>query len=247
MQLDPMPSEDLLSDNYAEAWSADYLLEEIGQRATARRTLDLIEAYGTARGSLLDLGCWLGFLLAEARTRGWNTVGVEMSKRASEYARDELGLTVVTGGLLSTSLPEATFSAVTLGDVIEHLLDPGAALTRIGDLLQSDGLLWMALPDSGSRLARLLGRRWWSVLPPHVQYFTRDSLRALLERHGFEVLEIRTAPKVFSVGYYLERIGGYWPAAGIQLRRVAESLGWGHRLWAPDFRDRMQVLARART
>jgi hypothetical protein len=100
------------------------------------------------------------------------------------------------------------------------------------------------LPDAGSRLARAMGARWWSVIPTHVHYFTRASLRALLARNGFEVLEVDTQPKAFTVRYYLGRIGGYSrPVAGA-LVAVAERLGLADRLWAPDFRDRMLVLAR---
>jgi hypothetical protein len=106
-------------------------------------------------------------------------------------------------------------------------------------------VLWLALPDAGSRLARAMGRRWWSVLPTHVQYFTRHSIAALLHRNGYEVLEIRTAPKAFTVGYYLERIGGYSPGAARGLVGAASAAGVAERMWAPDFRDRMAVLARA--
>ena len=63
-------------------------------------------------------------------------------------------------------------------------------------------------------MARALGRRWWSVLPTHVQYFTRGSISELLRRGGFDVLEVHTAPKAFTVRYYLERIGGYSPPHG---------------------------------
>jgi hypothetical protein len=93
-------------------------------------------------------------------------------------------------------------------------------------------------------VARALGRRWWSVIPTHVQYFTRHSLRTLLERHGFSVLEIRSAPKAFRVRYYLDRIGGYSRPLARALVAGAERLGVADRMWAPDFRDRVMVIAR---
>lgn len=244
MQLAPMPSESMLAEAYAQAASEDYVGEEAGQRETARRTLERIEAHGTSGRRLLDLGCWVGFLLAEARERGWQVTGVEPSEFGSRYAQEQLGLDVVRSGLFEADLPQHAFDAVTLGDVIEHLTDPGSALARIRRLLVSDGVLWMALPDAGSAVARLMGRRWWSVIPTHVQYFTRGSITALLGRSGFEVLELDTAPKAFTVGYYLERIGGYSPAAGRLLRESAAKARIAERMWAPDFRDRMMVLAR---
>ena len=243
LQLERFPDDDELAAAYAEAASEDYVAEEAGQRATARTTLEQIERH-VPRGRLLDLGCWVGFLLAEARDRGWEVTGVEPSGFASSYARDRLGLDVRRGDLFEVDLPAGAYDAVVLGDVIEHLVRPGDALERIADLLAPGGVVHLALPDAGSRLARRMGARWWAVLPTHVQYFTRTSLFTLLERHAYAPLWAGTAPKTFSVDYYLWRIGGYSRPVSGALRRAARAAGVSGRLWGPDFRDRMAVVAR---
>jgi SAM-dependent methyltransferase len=186
----------------------------------------------------------VGFLLAEARERGWETVGIEPSEFASSYARDRLGLDVRTEDLFTADLPEGHFTAVVLGDVIEHLPRPDEALERIAKLLAPGGVLYMAVPNAGSRLAKAMGARWWSVIPTHVQYFTRQSLFTLLRRCGWEPLYAGTAPKAFSVRYYLERIGGYSQPLARALVRAAEAAGRADAMWAPDFGDRMAVIAR---
>jgi hypothetical protein len=89
-----------------------------------------------------------------------------------------------------------------------------------------------------------MGARWWSVIPTHVQYFTRASLVTLLRRRGFEPLFAGTAPKTFTVRYYLDRIGGYSRPLASALVRGAEAVRVADRPWAPDFRDRMAVVAR---
>ena len=243
MQLRPLPAERDLDAPYGDAESADYVEEAAGQRETARRALARIERH-VAPGALLDVGAWVGYLVAEAGDRGWTAMGVEPSAYASAFARERLGVDVRHGGLFDTELPAGRFAAVTMGDVIEHFVRPDAALDRIAGLLAPGGVLWLALPDAGSRVARTMGRRWWSVIPTHVQYFTRGSIRALLARRGYEVLEIATAPKAFTVRYYLDRIGGYSrPLAGA-LVGAARAVGAADRMSAPDFRDRMMVIAR---
>jgi SAM-dependent methyltransferase len=242
MQLERFPADEDLSEAYEEAESQAYVEEEAGQRATAAAILEVIEGH-VASGTILDLGTWVGFFLAEAKGRGWVGVGVEPSLYASRFARERLGLDVRQAGLFNAALDEAPFDAVFLGDVIEHLPDAGAALGRIGELLTPPGVLAMALPDAGSRLARTMGRRWWSVIPTHVHYFTRNSIRTLLERHGYEVLTITTQPKTFTVGYYLGRLGGYSRGLGRGVTAAARKLGVADRLWTPDFRDRMLVIA----
>ena len=244
MQLERIPAEEVLEESYEKAASADYVEEEAGQRATAAAILEQIERHRPG-GRLLDLGCWVGFFPAEAKGRGWSATGVEPSHFASAYAREELGLDVIPAGLFEADLPEGSFDVAFLGDVIEHLPDPAEAVRRIASLLAPDGLLVMALPDAGSRLARAMGRRWWSVIPTHVHYFTRNSMRRLLAENGFDVLDIGTQPKTFTVGYYLDRLGGYSERVRKGLRRGAQAARIDQRLWAPDFRDRMLVIARS--
>lgn len=242
MQLERIPDESELGDAYAEAESEEYVEEEAGQRATAREALDRIEQH-VRPGRLLDVGSWVGYLLDEARERGWEARGVDPSEFASAFARERLGLDVQTAGLFDASLPEGAFDAVVLGDVIEHFPRPADALDRIAALLAPGGVVYLALPDAGSAVARLLGARWWSVIPTHVQYFTRASLFTLLRRRGFEPLWSDTAPKAFSVRYYLERLRGYSPQLARAAVAAAASAGMAGRLWAPDFRDRMAVIA----
>jgi hypothetical protein len=144
---------------------------------------------------------------------------------------------------MTADLPAGAHQAVVLGDVIEHLPEPGGALDRIRDLLAPKGGVLLTLPDAGSRLARVMGARWWSVIPTHVHYFTRASLTRLLEDHGFEMRHLGTTPKAFTVRYYLERIGGYSPPVSRALVAGAEAARVADRIWAPDFRDRMVAIA----
>jgi SAM-dependent methyltransferase len=243
MQLRKLPSEAELEEAYGEAASDDYVEEEAGQRATARALLERLERH-VKKGALVDLGCWVGFLLDEARSRGWDPVtGVEPSSFASEYARERLRLDVRTDDLMTAALPAGEHQAVVMGDVIEHLPDPGAALDRVRDLLAPGGGVMLMLPDAGSRVARVMGPRWWSVIPTHVQYFTRTSLTQLLGDRGFELRHLGTTPKAFTVRYYLERVGGYSEPLARTLVAGADAVGVADRIWAPDFRDRMVAIA----
>jgi SAM-dependent methyltransferase len=245
MQLDRFPTEDELDAAYEDAASDDYVEEEAGQRASFASVLERIERYAEERGSLLDVGCWVGFLLAEARDRDWREcVGIEPSTFASEYARERLGLDVRTEELFTADLETSHFDAVVMGDVLEHLTRANEALDRVGELLRPGGLLTLELPDAGSRVARLLGPRWWSVIPTHIHYFTRRSAATMLSRHGFEPLYVATDPKAFTIRYYLDKGGGYLPGISRAMVGAAEAVGVAERMWTPDFRDRMVMIAR---
>jgi SAM-dependent methyltransferase len=245
MQLDRFPTDAELDEAYAVAESDAYVEEEAGQRHSFAGVLERVERYAQRRGAILDVGCWVGFLLAEAQARGWEEpIGIEPSTFASDYARERLGLDVRTEDLFTADLPTDHFDVIVMGDVLEHLTRANAALDRVSELLRPGGLIALELPDAGSRVARALGPRWWSVIPTHIHYFTRESAATILRRHGYEPLYVATDPKSFTVRYYLDKGGGYLPGVSRALIRGAETLGVADRMWTPDFRDRMLIIAR---
>ena len=239
--VDEVPVVEQISDAYADASDPVSLREEAGQMATAAKALPKIDAL-VPRGRMLDVGCWTGSFLAAAKEQGWEPVGVEPSVWASARAR-ERGLVVHTGELADIELPNAHFSAIVCCDVLEHLVDPGPTLARFAELLHDNGVLYLTVPDAGSRLARLMGKRWWAIVPMHLQYFTRTSMRLLLEEHGFEVRNVATHPKTFTLRYYAERMASFVPFVGKTALAAVEHAPGADHLVAPDFGDRMEVVA----
>ena len=238
-----------ISQAYADAEDQMTLREREGRRITAQQALRRIQRYRPrdrnpdAEGTLLDIGCWTGEFLLEARELGWHVLGVEPSTWAAWIARNA-GLDVSVGELEDAAIADGSVDVVVMADVLEHLADPAAALARVRRFLAPAGLLYLTVPDAGSWLARVLGRRWWSVLPMHLQYFNRPSLSDLLHRCGFEVLETATHAKVFSARYYCQRLTGYAPVVSRAAVRGLELTGVADRPIAPDFRDRIQLVAR---
>lgn len=243
--LRSVPDPDVLAGAYESAEDEVSAVEEEGQAATASRSLELVERH-VAPGRLVDVGCWTGSFVAAAAARGWQPVGLEPSGWAVEQAVAR-GLDVRQGSLDDLDALTATLGGsldcVVLCDVIEHLVDVRLAVETAARALRPGGVLYLTTPDAGSAVARLLGSRWWSILPMHVQYFTRASARTLLASAGFEVVATRTHPKVFTTHYYAERLRGYSPRVADVLTRVLHRVGLSRRLVGPDFRDRMQIVA----
>jgi len=239
--LAELPPPEVIRRAYADAADPVSVREEPGQVTTATRALSVIERF-LAPGPMTDLGCWTGSFLVAARARGWVPVGVEPSAWAVGRARAR-GLEVRQADLHHHGIAPGSQRLVVLCDVIEHLGDPRSALHTVKDLLEPGGGLYLTTPDAGSLVARVLGRRWWSVLPMHLQYFTRASVDRLLGDAGFSVRSLGTDPKVFTTRYYAERLGGYSPRAQRLGGALVDGLHVGRRLIGPDFRDRMAVLA----
>ena len=233
-----------LIDAYSGSADPVSLREEEGQVETARRALAHIEAL-VGVGRVVDLGCWTGSFLVAAKARGWQTLGIEASEWAGGRARDR-GIEVFTRDLLDHGLDDGQADLVAMCDVLEHLVEPLRGLAVCARLLRPRGLLYLTVPNAGSALATALGRRWWSVLPMHLQYFTAHSLELALDLSGFDILEAGSHAKAFSARYYAERLGGYSSLAGAAAVGAVERLGLADRMVAPDFGDRLAVIARRR-
>jgi SAM-dependent methyltransferase len=235
------PTDAALAAAYGDAADPISISEEPGQVETGRRSMARLESV-VAPGRFVDLGCWTGSLVAAAAERGWDAVGIEPSTWAVARGK-ERGLDVRLGDLRSTGLTPGEARGVAMCDVIEHVLDVTEAITVAAGLLDAGGALYLTTPDAGGRLARAMGARWWSILPMHVQYFTRASMTTLLQRCGLRVVAIDSHPKVFTATYYAERLGGYSPALARVSVGAVRRLGMADRLVAPDLHDRMEVLA----
>ena len=234
-----------LHDLYREMRDDAYLDEERGRRAAARRLLDLV-GRRVSGGRLLDAGCGHGLLLDEARARGFEVVGLEISRHAAAHARG-MGLEVLEVPLEEFVVPpEGRFDAIVLADVIEHLADPQAALDRCVELLRPGGVLCVVTPDPASAVARLAGSRWWGFLPAHTFLLPRRTLRELLSARGLVVSAEAPLVRTFSLGYWMsgmaERLGSLGALAA-PLRRLAGS----ERLLSMSLFDEPVMLAHKAT
>jgi hypothetical protein len=114
---------------------------------------------------------------------------------------------------------DGPFDAIIMSQVLEHAIDPSDWVRRAADLLRPGGALVIALPNFAG-LYRLLGARDPFICPPvHLNYFTADSMKRLVECHGLQVKFMRSASRVS-----LHRAGGGELGVVSRLMRAAWNL-----------------------
>jgi 2-polyprenyl-3-methyl-5-hydroxy-6-metoxy-1,4-benzoquinol methylase len=165
-------------------------LSEHPHRAHAK----LLEAVGP-NARVLDVGCSSGYLSAPLAERGNTIVGLELDPVAAREAESYCER-VLVGDVETMELPlePGSFDVVLLGDVIEHLRNPVAALARLRPFLRTGGRLVLSTPNVANwaiRLSLLAGRWRYTdrgILDrSHTHLFTRATLRAALEQAGYVV------------------------------------------------------------
>jgi 2-polyprenyl-3-methyl-5-hydroxy-6-metoxy-1,4-benzoquinol methylase len=178
----------------AAYFAREYFELHPGKRKYLRFLIELLREQGIAAGRVLDVGSGYGFLLGALQAAGCQSVGLELAFHAAAESRRRRGVAVVqadAGGAFPFG--NASFRAVTLFDVIEHIADPDAMLRRCRQALAPAGLLFVITLNSGSLARPLLGRRWsWHLDPTHVHLFSAATLRAALAAAGFDVVALST-------------------------------------------------------
>ena len=142
--------------------------------------------------AVLDIGCGTGEALAIHRDRGCTVRGVEADEHAVRLARAR-GLEVEHGAFDPATHTPASYDVVTLDQVLEHFVDPIAALRGVHAVLRPGGAAIVATPNAASAIARVAGDRWihWHA-PYHLHLFSRTSLARAAEHAGLVVADLRT-------------------------------------------------------
>lgn len=203
-----------------------------------------ISAASSINATLLDLGCGMGgFAVAVAR-KGAQVTALDYHPAycaitAVRAARYNLPLPVAAAAGEALPLPDATYDIVTCWDVLEHVQSPDALLAELGRVLRPGGLLlitainrfafrdphyhlpllnWIPRPVAEALIA-LSGRRKGGAFRDkqrlsEMHYFTWNALRAVADRHGFDLYDLDE-----------QRVARGEVGARKRWRRLATSLG----------------------
>jgi 2-polyprenyl-3-methyl-5-hydroxy-6-metoxy-1,4-benzoquinol methylase len=157
-----------------------------------RKELQGIESYRKLN-RILEVGAGRGWLLEEAGRQGWETWAVEINIAALERLREKGIHHIVNESAESFVLPEESFDAVRMWDVIEHLQSPKKAVANIYRALRRGGLLRLSTTNFAS-LSRWVNGPDWVYLngADHIYLFEPSSITKLLTAAGFSGIRIRT-------------------------------------------------------
>ena len=157
---------------------SDYLSEGPLLRMAGQRYARMLARH-TKPGRVLDIGAAAGFILQGFADRGWRCTGIEPNANMACYAREVLGIQVVTGDLETVHLDE-TFDVVSIIQVIAHFREPKKAIEILSRFVRPGGYVLIESWNRASLTARVFGRQWPEYSPPSVlHWFSRDDLMKL--------------------------------------------------------------------
>ncbi|WP_084777364.1 class I SAM-dependent methyltransferase [Bradyrhizobium sp.] len=172
------------------------------------------------KGKVLDLGSGPGtFLMIAQKDFKYEVQGVEP---ASEPASMAASFNIPTfNGTLEEFEKDNTekYDAIVSFEVLEHLTDPLSVLTTAKRMLKGNGALILSVPNLDDPYC--LRQQIAPAMPPiHINFFSRRSLEALLNRSGF------TLEKSFSLPIPTSSVRNVHGKKGFALRMPYLLLTW---------------------
>lgn len=242
--------ESLYSDAYFNGEEyADYLADQKMIEKNFRHRLSTLRKVLGIKPDLLklksvfEIGCAYGFFLKTAQDVFRQAAGIDISKEATEYAKDVLGVNAYTGDYESFT-PSDKVDVICMWDTIEHLSCPDKYIEKAYAHLQEDGVICITTGDISSLNARIRGEKWRQIHPPtHLHYFSAKTLHTLLERNGFEVLYTGHPSNYISMNtaLYTLQVKNRWLAG---FYNIARAIGFTKVYVPVNLFDFVYVIAR---
>ncbi len=176
-----------------------YKLYDIIRNISIKSKLKTIKKYNE-KGVLLDLGCGLGYFLKGVKDdKVFQAKGIDISEEARNYVKSAFNIEVDSEAEIN-NYNDQSIDVVTQWHVLEHVYDLEKRMHDLKRILSKDGTLFIAVPNSNSFDASYYKQYWDGYdVPRHIHHFNRESISLLLNKYGFEIVQIK--PMWFDAPY----------------------------------------------
>lgn len=147
-------------------------------------------------GKGLDVGCGDGSLTSCLKTLGniKEIIGLDISPTAILGAKKKYPQISFKVGLVTKiPLSNKKFDFIVASEIVEHILDTESMFAEFNRVLKKKGRLVITTVDFNLLKKIIIGLFFWEKYfypsNPHVRFFTKSTLREMLERFGFKVIE----------------------------------------------------------
>jgi len=157
--------------------------------ASSRVLSNIVQNFHLNKKKVLDIGCSYGEFLIQF---GPKSLGVTCAMEEAEYGKKE-NLSIVFGNIEDPRFVlKEKFDVIWANNLFEHLYSPHQFLINIRRLIKKDGFLILGVPTipffSSLTKIKLFNGAFASA---HINFFTKHTLKATVERSGWHVKDIR--------------------------------------------------------
>ncbi len=194
--------EDIYKDTAFNIQEGDYYLKkstgnkvnERYKKHFSRRSkdhLEYIEKFirGNYKKSVLDIGCGAGIFLSYLRTKGWKVEGLEPDPIMFDYAKNSLSLNV-SNHYFEDWKSEEKYGLIYMSHILDDIPNIKKTLKEIYKKMDINGLLFIEVPNLSVKFRINFEKE--AELKAGEYFFSKKSLTFLLEKNGFNIIDIKT-------------------------------------------------------
>ena len=230
--LDPLPSEEDLKNIYSAEYYKSWGFTQTGDNqhvhkmklSTFTNYLRIFKKFKDS-GKILDLGCAAGYFLEAAVNEGFDPYGIEISEYSSQLAKKNFGNEkIYNGQLKDAKFPEGSFDVISMLDFLEHIKKPLEHFEECSRILNKNGMMLIATPDTNSLSAKIQKESWTQYKFEHLFYFNYNSIKYLADKFNFKILYIKPATKTINISYLWTQSQVYTDPIFTRLLNIANKI-----------------------
>lgn len=191
-----------MTNIYDHLWSQEWQnVQVIGPLTHSRYRLMLAECPESlpTNSRIIDVGCGNGKFLTMLGDRYPDAIlqGIEYSQQAREVTPEKLRDAILVGDVveLAPELSKDPYDLVICSEVLEHVLNPTAAIQAIASLVKPGGVVILTVPG---------GMKYWSKqdeVAGHYRRFEYEEFSKLIKQTGLTITKHYGWGRVFALIY----------------------------------------------
>lgn len=164
---------------------------------------EYVTRFGLEEKRVLEIGAGCGEFMEMMKAFCKQVTGLE-HKRESVKEAEKKGLSMREGFIEGeeTVIEGGPYDGFYIMNFLEHIPEPGPFLRGIANNLTEEGVGLVEVPNMDYFMEN---RLFAEFMVDHLTYYTRETLRNLLEINGFEVLETRTIWKNYVISAFVRK------------------------------------------
>ncbi len=203
VELDAFYKEEYYSEGVNSTYQLKYTDDELAQKKIrANITIrSIMEKLGDlcTNPKMLEIGCGEGFVISAGRKMGLSIKGVDFQSEPVEKFNPHIVdhfIQFDPKEFLRNEIKDGCkYDALILQNVLEHVIDPGALLLQLKQMLSSNGVLLVQVPNDYSKFQEYaksrgkLKHETWFRPPEHLNYWNSENIRPYVESLGYKIID----------------------------------------------------------
>ena len=192
-------------DNYKAVVDFAYLNQFKFKKTSFTLFLERIKNHLNKNCTVLEIGAYYGVLGKLIQPLVKEYTGLELSKHASDYSKNNSNLNIINQSIEEYSKNNKKYDIIIMTDVIEHSDKPFELLSLIEKSLNKNGKLILSTFNFDSLFSKIMGKNYPWIIPMHKYYFSNTTLKNALTESKLELFDIQNDTRIISLEYLLQK------------------------------------------